>query len=804
MLITEQNQDLLMDISGMFIPDLSHTDDTLGYDIDCSLPSEDDFLHQLSNDFEIPMLLDDSSEHILNGCADDLMQDSSLHEDMLDSYPCLDELGGVDPMQWGPETFPNLAALPDVPVCQIKEEIKIEPVSPLTLLPPSPSPSSSSSSDTWVGGESLSEVKFVLETPPISPPQMSDGSPPNSPQPNSGTVNNSQDPVAMMSPVKIVPVSKNGINVGGSARIVITQAANSTKSIKIQPKPEPGISQTLPVVTVPKINKDSRTIVLTAQDFAALTRQVKNHSNGTIKNPPTVRVQTLTPKQPQPQVQAPAKMQAASKPTTSSVTIPVQQPVVNSTVPILKKPVTATVSSMSATPVVTAAPPPVKCVPHPIPVRQELEMKAIKRQQRMIKNRESACLSRKKKKEYVTSLENQVCELQQENVQLKLENIALKEKLKHYEENSTWKRHGVMNGSIKKTTAVLAVLFMVSFNLGSLGGLFHQGLGSPGELQGIPVSQKIPSSRHGRSLLWADRNGRNLPSMEDSFEDIGSVSNTSNIHPTCPMFINQTESIRLDNELRRWIGVDIESENLTQQPGSEVKSLGELLLPFPATKPPFHKLKPKAKQQVSRKQPAVNNAVEVYGLRPRHYSYAAFFEAINRRDDTFYVVSFTGDHLLVPALAHNKTVRPKMSLVLPALPFNESMTAPPNHITMMQIDCEVTNTQLLHVKKGDIPAHLRQNDTGQYSNTTASNKPHTEDNADHHFTSESHRPTMTRSQPYRPYFVKPNHKKFMNSGEFPSESKLGVEFGNSNPYNVTSQRRANLNNLYPKDDPGFT
>lgn len=63
--------------------------------------------------FQIPMLLGDSSEHILNDSADNLMQDSSLHQDLLDPYPGLDELGDVDPMQWGPEAFPNLTSLPE-------------------------------------------------------------------------------------------------------------------------------------------------------------------------------------------------------------------------------------------------------------------------------------------------------------------------------------------------------------------------------------------------------------------------------------------------------------------------------------------------------------------------------------------------------------------------------------------------------------------------------------------------------------------------------------------------------------------
>lgn len=76
-------------------------------------------------------------------------------------------------------------------------------------------------------------------------------------------------------------------------------------------------------------------------------------------------------------------------------------------------------------------------------------------------------------------------------------------------------------------------------------------------------------------------------------------------------------------------------------------------------------------------------------------------------------------------------------------------------IPLMQIDCEVLDTRLIHVKHGSIPQHLRA-----YANITKE-KPSTENSS---FPNTDLPKYYKKS--YKPYFIKKNgvksHREFFN------------------------------------------
>nr|XP_037269943.1 cyclic AMP-dependent transcription factor ATF-6 alpha-like isoform X2 [Rhipicephalus microplus] len=417
--------------------------------------------------------------------------------------------------------------------------------------------------------------------------------------------------------------------------------------------------------------------------------------------------------------------------------------VVKMTIPTISK-VTSTASGNNTTP---ATLPSVKTEPIMVStptgiygvsttLQQLNDSKAFKRQQRMIKNRESACLSRKKRREYLQQLEMNVRELSAENSRLKEELTHLRHRVAQLESEAKIKQPSFSN--IKRTTAFMAVMFLLTFNLVPFSGLFRNSVQNGSDRLVLRSGQ---SSGWGRHLLWSQsdlsaEDTNFVPELQPSVSDTGEPptsnggdqsaeflgaldahSNSHNGSFKCPSSINQTESLRLQSQLRG-LANHVENMNLRLTEQRKKPSL---------PRQPLVR-KPLLQTWISTRHASGSSGVYSENWKAKRNE--ELYEAIQRKDDTFYFVSFSGDYLLLSANSENSTAMPRMSLVMPAGTFHESTHMVKEHVPMVQIDCEVMSTKIIHVKESVIPPHLRQqyprnsaqpNTTGTNVNVAAAN-----------------------------------------------------------------------------------
>ncbi|XP_051233855.1 cyclic AMP-dependent transcription factor ATF-6 alpha [Dicentrarchus labrax] len=342
------------------------------------------------------------------------------------------------------------------------------------------------------------------------------------------------------------------------------------------------------------------------------------------------------------------------------------------------------------------------------------DSKLSQRQQRMIKNRESASLSRKKKKEYLLSLEARLNVALSENEALKFENGNLKKQLEGLLSENT-----VLHAKVPKRRAVclMVVLVFLVLNVGPMslfqGGSKHD-IYSTEQHGGRHLLNFSPETET-EVVMGPDPLHSGPSEIADSSEDKALMVVKDPIFlrppPPCQPPVNRTKCLELAHELTGWV-----HRHEVQQTKSRRMTNGN-------HKPTRTILKTENKEAESAQIVTVqytetteekNPGSELQVYYAPHHTYGDFFAEINRRGDTFYVVSFRRDHLLLPATSHNKGSRPKMSVVLPAMNINDSIIRDKDYEVMMQIDCEVTDTRILHIRSSTIPPLLRVNRTDTF------------------------------------------------------------------------------------------
>uniref|UniRef100_A0A4W5KRZ8 Activating transcription factor 6 n=1 Tax=Hucho hucho TaxID=62062 RepID=A0A4W5KRZ8_9TELE len=243
------------------------------------------------------------------------------------------------------------------------------------------------------------------------------------------------------------------------------------------------------------------------------------------------------------------------------------------------------------------------------------DSKVSQRQQRMIKNRESASQSRKKKKEYLLTLEARLKMALSENQVLKNENGSLKRQLEGLlSEGSVgslrarWVVSGLCVALVGRGSAILVPVTTSQWGI------------SPGSKNGLSFCRQIKRNLNISLPLSVSLC---LSSEDKALMVVKKDPLFFGPPPPCLPPVNRTKCLRLNHELRGWVHRhEVERTKTRRMSNSQHRANRTI----PVCTVLMHLVK------------SPGNELQVYYAPQR--TYYDFFDEIHRRGDTFYVVSF--------------------------------------------------------------------------------------------------------------------------------------------------------------------
>lgn len=363
---------------------------------------------------------------------------------------------------------------------------------------------------------------------------------------------------------------------------------------------------------------------------------------------------------------------------------------------------------------------------------------ALKRNIRMIRNRESASLSRKKKKDYMSNLETRCKELEIENAKLKHENCTLKTRLNQLLQSETLSTAKSIassfltssSSSAKKAkvlpsvTAKVALFGLCCFMFVSIrqptnyinpssssnisstsnnnnnnihhikgGGAVHsRPIALTHNVPELPPLFDSPGIRARRSLLW---NGDDDESHHENTNNINWQRRNNDTNE------NITDDLLFRSNLSKEKSFD--NVTLTDEPIVNCPTTFNTTEAMRVQNDLKGIFSHKPKRKAPAPKPFVyslidvtsndNKELTVYDEKMRRFS--RVLDQLQRRSDTFYVVSLAVEsQLLLSAKSHNASARPKMSLIMPWK--NDTLGGKEEIIS---IECEVTSVFNLNRRK---------------------------------------------------------------------------------------------------------